>query len=172
MDESTYVGQTAAAKLAALAKAELGKKAGKDIATAEADGLMSKTDKTKLDGIEAEANKTIVDATLDASSTNPVQNKAVKAALDSKASAAEATTGAAGLMSAADKAKLDGIDAGANKTTVDAALDAASENPVQNKAVKAALDSKLSTRGGEISASLRVGQTVSAEGSVSVGRTS
>ena len=146
--------------------------AGKDIATAEADGLMSKTDKTKLDGIEAEANKTIVDATLDASSTNPVQNKAVKAALDSKASAAEATTGAAGLMSAADKAKLDGIDAGANKTTVDAALDAASENPVQNKAVKAALDSKLSTRGGEISASLRVGQTVSAEGSVSVGRTS
>ena len=256
MDESTYVGQTAAAKLAALAKAELGKKAGKDIATAEADGLMSKTDKakldkmstdalpapvlnptnvqalvvdkyttaykltsfdqlelpgaaestnapqtrsvkyaldrkaskdaataeadglmsktdkTKLDGIEAEANKTIVDATLDASSTNPVQNKVVKAALDSKASAAEATTGAAGLMSAADKAKLDGIDAGANKTTVDAALDAASENPVQNKAVKAALDSKLSTRGGEISASLRVGQTVSAEGSVSVGRTS
>ena len=172
MDESTYVGQTAAAKLAALAKAELGKKAGKDIATAEADGLMSKTDKTKLDGIEAEANKTIVDATLDASSTNPVQNKAVKAALDSKASAAEATTGAAGLMSAADKAKLDGIDAGANKTTVDAALDAASENPVQNKAVKEALDGKLSTRGGEISASLRVGQTVSAEGSVSVGRTS
>lgn len=256
MDESTYVGQTAAAKLAALAKAELGKKAGKDIATAEADGLMSKTDKakldkmstdalpapvlnptnvqalvvdkyttaykltsfdqlelpgaaestnapqtrsvkyaldrkaskdaataeadglmsktdkTKLDGIEAEANKTIVDATLDASSTNPVQNKAVKAALDSKASAAEATTGAAGLMSAADKAKLDGIDAGANKTTVDAALDAASENPVQNKAVKEALDGKLSTRGGQISASLRVGQTVSAEGSVSVGRTS
>ena len=32
MDESTYVGPTAAAKLAALAKAELGKKAGKDVA--------------------------------------------------------------------------------------------------------------------------------------------
>ena len=164
--ESTNAPQTRSVKYA------LDRKASKDAATAEADGLMSKTDKTKLDGIEAEANKTIVDATLDASSTNPVQNKAVKAALDSKASAAEATTGAAGLMSAADKAKLDGIDAGANKTTVDAALDAASENPVQNKAVKAALDSKLSTRGGEISASLRVGQTVSAEGSVSVGRTS
>ena len=196
MDESTYLGPTAAAELAKLAKetavtvddrldagsthpvqnkvvtVALNAKAGKDVATSGADGLMSKTDKTKLDGIEAEANKTIVDATLDASSTNPVQNKAVKAALDSKASAAEATTGAAGLMSAADKAKLDGIDAGANKTTVDAALDAASENPVQNKAVKEALDGKLSTRGGEISASLRVGQTVSAEGSVSVGRTS
>lgn len=164
--ESTNAPQTRSVKYA------LDRKASKDAATAEADGLMSKADKTKLDGIEAGANKTIVDATLDASSTNPVQNKAVKAALDSKASAAEATTGAAGLMSAADKAKLDGIDVGANKTTVDAALDAASENPVQNKAVKKALDGKLSTRGGEISASLKVGQTVSAEGSVSVGRTS
>ena len=141
-------------------------------ATQSTPGYMSADDKTKLDGVEAGANKTVVDAALDAGSANPVQNKAVKAALDSKASAAEATTGAAGLMSAADKAKLDGIDAGANKTTVDAALDAASENPVQNKAVKKALDGKLSTRGGEISASLEVGQTVSAEGSVSVGRTS
>lgn len=85
---------------------------------------------------------------------------------------AAATQSTPGYMSAADKVKLDGIDAGANKTVVDAALDATSTNPVQNKAVKAALDGKLSTRGGEISASLRVGQTVSAEGSVSVGRTS
>lgn len=113
-DKSTYVGPTASAKLAALVKAELDKKAGKDVATAEADGLMS----------------------------------------------------------AADKAKLDGVEAGANKTTVDAALDAASENPVQNKAVKSALDGKLSTLGGEISGYLSVGQTVSAEGAVSTGRTS
>ena len=143
-----------------------------DAATATAPGFMSAKDKAKLDGIEEGANKTVVDATLDATSTNPVQNKAVKAALDGKAGTAVATTSANGLMSKADKTKLDGIAAGANKTTVDAALDAASENPVQNKAVKAALDSKLSTRGGEISASLEVGQTVSAGGSVSVGRTS
>lgn len=95
---------------------------------------------------------------------------ATKAYVDSKS--AVATTSANGLMSAADKVKLDGVEAGANKTTVDAALDAASENPVQNKAVKAALDGKLSTLGGEISGYLEVGQTVSAEGSVSVGRTS
>lgn len=143
-----------------------------DAATATAPGFMSAADKVKLDGIEKGANKTVVDATLDATSTNPVQNKAVKAALDGKAGTAVATTAANGLMSATDKTKLDGVEAGANKTTVDAALDAASENPVQNKAVKAALDGKLSTRGGEISASLKVGQTVSAEGSVSVGRTS
>ncbi len=141
-------------------------------ATSTRDGLMTAANYTKLSGIEAGANKTVVDAALDATSTNPVQNKAVKAALDEKAGTAVATTAANGLMSAADKAKLDGVEAGANKTTVDAALDAASENPVQNKAVKAALDGKLSTLGGEISGHLDVGQTVSAEGSVSVGRTS
>ena len=143
-----------------------------DTATATAPGFMSTADKSKLDGIETGANKTVVDAALDAGSTNPVQNKAVKAALDTKAGTAVATKSANGLMSADDKTKLDDVEAGANKTTVDAALDAASENPVQNKAVKAALDGKLSTRGGEISGSLRVGLTVSAEGSVAVGRTS
>ena len=141
-------------------------------ATSKRDGLMSAANYTKLSGIEAGATKTIVDATLDETSTNPVQNKAVKTALDGKAGTAEATTGAAGLMSAADKTKLDGVEAGANKTTVDAALDAASENPVQNKAVKAALDGKLSTQGGEILGHLSVGLTVSAEGAVSTGRTS
>mgnify|MGYP007076253857 CR=1 FL=1 len=141
-------------------------------ATSMRDGLMTAANYSKLSGIEAGANKTVVDAALDAASENPVQNKAVKAALDGKAGTAEATTGAAGLMSAADKTKLNGVEAGANKTTVDAALDAASENPVQNKAVKAALDGKLSTQGGEISGHLSVGLTVSAEGSVSTGRTS
>ena len=140
-------------------------------ATQSTPGYMSAADKAKLDGIEAGANKTVVDAALDATSTNPVQNKAVKTALDGKAGTAVATASANGLMSAVDKAKLDGVEAGANKTTVDAALDAASENPVQNKAVKAALDSKLSTRGGEISGYLDVGLTVGAGGSVSTGVT-
>ena len=141
-------------------------------ATSKRDGLMTAANYTKLSGIEAGATKTIVDEALDAASTNPVQNKAVKTALDGKAGTAEATTGAAGLMSAADKVKLDGVEDGATKTIVDDAMSDTSTNPVQNKAVKAALDSKLSTRGGEISASLEVGQTVSAGGSVSVGRTS
>lgn len=53
-------------------------------ATHDAKGLMSATDKTKLDGIAQGANKTVVDTSLSATSTNPVQNKVVKAALDSK----------------------------------------------------------------------------------------
>lgn len=97
-----------------------------------------------------------VDDALSDTSTNPVQNKAVKAALDGKAGTAVATASANGLMSAADKTKLDGVEAGANKTTVDAALDAASENPVQNKAVKAALDGKLDKTGGTLTGNLKV----------------
>lgn len=54
-------------------------------ATTSADGLMASTDKEKLDGIAAGANKTVVDSTLSASSTNPVQNKVIKAALEGKA---------------------------------------------------------------------------------------
>ena len=46
-------------------------------ATDSVDGLMSKDDKTKLDGIATGANKTTVDSSLSTSSTNPVQNKVV-----------------------------------------------------------------------------------------------
>lgn len=126
------------------------------LANGTRDGIMSASDYTKLRNIESGATKTIVDAALDAASTNPVQNKAVKTALDGKAGTAVATASANGLMSAADKTKLDGVEAGANKTTVDAALDAASENPVQNKAVKAALDGKLDKTGGTLTGNLRV----------------
>lgn len=51
-------------------------------ATPSLDGLMSRTDKGKLNGIENGANKTIVDDTLSDTSTNPVQNKIVKGEID------------------------------------------------------------------------------------------
>ena len=126
------------------------------LANGTRDGLMSASDYNKLRNIESGATKTIVDAALDASSTNPVQNKAVKTALDGKASTAVASQTANGLMSKDDKTKLDGVEAGANKTTVDSALDSASENPVQNKAVKSALDGKLDKTGGTLTGNLRV----------------
>lgn len=44
-----------------------------------------------------------------------------------------------------EKNKLAGIAAGANKTTVDSSLSSSSTNPVQNKAIKAALDEKVPT---------------------------
>lgn len=56
-----------------------------DVATQSANGFMAAADKAKLDGIAEGANKTIVDAALSGTSSNPVENKAVKAALDGKA---------------------------------------------------------------------------------------
>ena len=64
---------------------------------------------------------------------------------DSNTVYGNATASAAGLMSAADKAKLDGVAAGSNHVTVDAELSTTSTNPVQNKVIKSALDSKSNT---------------------------
>jgi len=61
-----------------------------------------------------------------------------------------ATTSAAGLMSASDKTKLNGIATGANKTTVDASLSSSSANPVQNKAVHTALSGKVDKVSGKV----------------------
>lgn len=155
------------------------------------------TEKAKLAGVETGANRTVVDSTLSAESANPVQNKAVQAALDSKVSAqtgkglstndyttaekqklsgiAEGAqvntvtsvagkTGAVALtlsdvadtvtkksMTADERAKLSGIAEGATKTIVDAALSATSEDPVQNKAVKVALDAKANAENPQFS---------------------
>lgn len=54
-------------------------------ASSSANGFLSKEDKSKLDGIATEANKTVVDSSLSSSSTNPVQNKVVNSALSGKA---------------------------------------------------------------------------------------
>ena len=60
-------------------------KASTAVATQSANGLMSSTDKTKLDGIATGANKTVVDSSLSSTSTNPLQNKAIYTALSGKA---------------------------------------------------------------------------------------
>ena len=56
-----------------------------------------------------------------------------------------ATSSTSGLMSSTDKAKLDGIASGANKTTVDTALSSTSTNPVQNKVINSALAGKANS---------------------------
>ena len=69
----------------------------------------------------------------------------------------DATTSASGLMSAADKVKLNAIEEGANKTTVDDALSSTSTNPVQNKIINTKLttmqtdiDSKVDKDGNKV----------------------
>ena len=103
-----------------------------DVATTSAAGFMSAADKSKLDGIAAGANKyshptytaktagfykVTVDGTGHVSAATAVAKSDITAlgipAQDTTYSAA--TTSAAGLMSAADKTKLEGIATGANK---------------------------------------------------------
>ena len=56
------------------------KETGKGLSTND----YTTTEKNKLSGIEAQANKTVVDSALSSSSTNPVQNKVVNTALGTK----------------------------------------------------------------------------------------
>lgn len=128
------------------------------LASTGSNGFMSSTDKSKLDGIATGANKTTVDSSLSSSSANPVQNKVVTQGLNGKSDSDHthtvsdvtnlgvASTSGNGLMSSAMVTKLNGIATGANKTTVDSALSSTSTNPVQNKVVKAQVDSLNSAK--------------------------
>ena len=60
---------------------------GKELSTND----YTTAEKNKLAGIEAQANKTVVDSALSSSSTNPVQNKVINTALASKADASTVT---------------------------------------------------------------------------------
>ena len=109
-------------------------------------------EKTKLAGIEASANNyTLPTAT--ASALGGIKVGA-NLAIDSSTGVlsgdySAATTSAAGLMSSTDKAKLDGIAAGATAVTVDSAMSSTSENPVQNKVVYTELAGKVDTETGK-----------------------
>lgn len=134
-------------------------------ATTTAAGLMSSNDKTKLDNIEAEANK-YVHPSQTARTGKPAANQTptfggtvtvsqvtndnqghVTGMTDRTITipSTTASTTEAGLMSPTDKTKLDSISANANQVTIDTALSGISTNPVQNKIIKEALDAKADT---------------------------
>lgn len=99
-------------------------------ATTTANGMMSATDKAKLDGIATGANKTVVDSALSTTSTNPVQNKVINTALSGKANSSHthtldnvSETTTKKIMTAAERTKLSGIAEGANKYTHPASHD-------------------------------------------------
>ena len=100
-----------------------------------------------------------VDNALSATSTNPVQNKIITSALTGKAGTAVATESANGLMSKADKTKLDGIAAGANKITIDSTMSGSSNNPVANHVVKQYVDDKVAAAGSNITVDAALSST-------------
>ena len=92
-------------------------KASTTVATQSANGLMSAADKKKLDGVAAGANNYQHPATHPASvivqdSTHRFVTDTEKTTWNGKASTAVATQSANGLMSAADKKKLDDLTGG------------------------------------------------------------
>lgn len=111
-------------------------------ATETTHGLMSVSDKIKLDGIAAGATAVTVDSSLSSSSENPVQNKIIDSALNSKVDKAAGKGLSSNDYTTAEKQKLANIEAEANKTIVDNALSSSSENPVQNKVIESALSGK------------------------------
>lgn len=89
------------------------------LATTSTSGLMSSSDKSKLDGVAANANNYVHPSTHPASmitedSTRRFVTDTEKATWNAKASTAVATTSANGLMSSTDKTKLDSVATGAN----------------------------------------------------------
>ena len=125
--------EAAAASAEAAAKSAIEAKPS-DVATQSTNGLMSAADKTKLDGIAENANnythpsytarasglyKVTVDNTGHVSAATAVTKSDITALgiPESDTTYSAATTSAEGLMSAADKTKLDGVTAGANKYT-------------------------------------------------------
>ncbi|WP_342417183.1 pyocin knob domain-containing protein [Paenibacillus sp. FSL R10-2782] len=87
-------------------------------ATPTTPGFESAADKAKLDGIEAGANNYVHPVTHPPSiivqdTSNRFVTDAEKAAWDAKAETTTASPAARGLMSSADKSKLDGIESGA-----------------------------------------------------------
>lgn len=86
-------------------------------ATASKSGLMSATDKVKLDGV----NSAISSAVSSEASLREAADEELQASIDSKADSththANATTDTSGFMSASDKTKLDGVANNANNYT-------------------------------------------------------
>ena len=91
-----------------------------NIATTSSNGLMSSTDKAKLDGIATGATKTTVDSTLSSSSTNPVQNKVINSALAGKANTSHTHT-ASQVSGLANVAKSGSYNDLTNKPTIPSA---------------------------------------------------
>lgn len=81
------------------------KVAGKGLSTND----YTTTEKNKLDGIEAGANKTVIDSTLDSSSTNPVQNKVIKEVLDNKVDKVPGKSLSTNDYTTEEKTKLTGL---------------------------------------------------------------
>ena len=110
-----------------------------DASYVHTDSNFTAAEKTKLAGVEtgAEANVQSDWNVTDTSSDAYIANKPENLVQDASYVHTDSN------YTAAEKTKLSGIEAEANKTTVDSAMSTSSTNPVQNKVVKTELDKKV-----------------------------
>lgn len=94
-------------------------------ATTSANGLMSSSDKSKLDGIAAGATAVTVDSSITSSSENPVQSAAIYTALAGKVDTETGKGLSSNDYTDAEKTKLGGIEANANNYSLPAATTSA-----------------------------------------------
>lgn len=111
-------------------------------------GDPAKYDATKWEKLGEAQTNIVVDVALSATSTNPVQNKAVKSAIDA--------------LNTTIAGKLD-----KSAYVVDAELSTTSTHPVQNKAVKSAVDSLTSSVNSKVATSTYNTKMTSLDSSIS-----
>jgi len=138
-------------------------------ATTAAAGLLTSADKSKLDGIQAGAQ---VNVATNLSWSASATAGTVSSSTGANAAIAAATTALAGLMTAADKSKLDGVAAGATVNSSDAVLiNRANHTGTQAistvSGLQAALDAKFSTGGGTVTGITTFGNTSNATSATS-----
>ena len=107
-------------------------------ATTSAHGLMTPAMVSKLNSIADGANKTTVDTGMSDTSTNPVQNKAVKSYVDGRTTldTAMSDTSTKAVQNKVVKSYVD------RRTTFDSSMSDTSTNAVQNKVVKSYVDGR------------------------------
>ncbi|MBO6268221.1 MAG: hypothetical protein J6N19_03645 [Clostridium sp.] len=133
------------------------------------DNNFTTAEKTKLAGVESgaevnvQADWTETDSTSDAfikhkplsgvdsafsdASTDPVQNKVIKAALDEKVDKVTGMQLSQNNFTNGEKEKLASIETGATNVTVDSAISQNSDNPVSSKAIYTELSKKVNSSG-------------------------
>lgn len=97
------------------------KEAGKGLSTND----YTTAEKNKLAGIEAQANKTVVDDALSSSSTNPVQNKVINTAIAGKADASTVTALAETVSGKADASAVTSLTSRVSQNETDIAAQTA-----------------------------------------------
>lgn len=138
----------------------------KDASYVHTDNNYTTTEKNKLSGIEAQANKTVVDDALSSSSTNPVQNKAINTALGNKVDKVSGKGLSTNDYTTEEKTKLSGIATGAEVNVIETVKVNGTAQTITSKAVDISVPTNNNqlTNGAGYQTSSQVESAITAKG--------